>query len=53
MTDKEIVEIMKGKVEEIVREKVKENFNTAKTPDKKGVAKAIISELEKVMKDEN
>ena len=52
MSDKEIVEIMIAKVEEIVRSKVKEDFNEAKTLDKKNVAKAIIKELEQVMQDE-
>lgn len=53
MSDKEVVEIMIAKVEEIVRSKVKEDFNEAKTLDKKSVAKAIIKELEQVMQDEN
>ena len=53
MSDKEIVEIMIAKVEEIVRSKVKEDFNEAKTLDKKNVAKAIIKEFEQVMQDEN
>jgi len=53
MTNEQIVEIMKDKVEEIVRNKVKEDFNEAKPTDRKTVSKAIISELEEVMKDEN
>lgn len=53
MTDEQIVEIMKSKVEEIVRNKAKEDFNEAKATDKKTVSKAIICELEEVMKDED
>ena len=40
-------------VEEIVRNKVKEDFNEAKTTDKKTVSKAIINELEAALKDED
>jgi hypothetical protein len=53
MTDNEIVEEMKKRVESIVREKARQDFNETKTVDKKAVAKAIISELEQVIKDEN
>lgn len=53
MTNQEIVDVMKEKVEEIVREKVHDDFNTAKPNDRKTVSKAIIDELEKVMSNEN
>lgn len=53
MTDREIIEAMKVKVEEIVREKVKEDFSAAKPTDRKSVSRAIITELDKVMQDEN
>ena len=53
MSDKEIIEIMIVKVEKVVRNKVKEDFNVAKTVDKKNVAKAIIKELDQVMQDVN
>lgn len=53
MTNQEIVEVMKEKVEEIVRNKVHDDFDAAKPVDRKTVAKAIIEELEKVMSDEN
>ena len=48
-----IVDEMKKKVETIVREKSKQDFNESKPSDRKVVAKMIISELEQVMKDEN
>ena len=53
MTNQEIVEVMKTKVEEIIRNKVREDFNVAKPVVRKGVSKEIINELEQVMKDEN
>ena len=53
MTDNEVVEEMKKRVETIVREKSKQDFNETKPTDRKAVAKIIISELEQVMKDEN
>ena len=53
MTNEQIVEVMIDKVEQIVRNKVKEDFNEAKAVDRKIVSKAIITELEAVMKDEN
>jgi len=53
MTDNEVVEEMKKRVEAIVREKSKQDFNESKTTDRKAVAKTIISELERVMKDED
>lgn len=53
MTNNEIVEEMKKKVEMVVREKSKQDFNESKPLDRKAVAKTIISELEKVMKNEN
>lgn len=53
MTDNEIVEEMKKRVESIVREKSKQDFNETKPTDRKVVAKTIISELEQVMSDEN
>lgn len=53
MNDDEIVKIMITKVEEIVRNKVKEDFSEAKTLDKKNVAKAIIKELDQVIQDED
>ncbi len=53
MSNEKIVEIMIDKVEEIVRNKVKEDFNEAKTTDRKTVSKAIINELEAVLSDED
>ena len=53
MTNQEIVKIMKTKVEEIVRNKVHDDFNESKPIDRKGVSKAIINELEQVLNDEN
>lgn len=53
MTDNEIIEEMKKRVEAVVREKTKQDFNEIKTSDRKAVAKTIISELEQVMEDEN
>ena len=44
---------MKKRVEEIVREKAKQDFNATKQADKKNVAKKIVNELDQVMKDEN
>ena len=48
-----VISTMIDKVEEIVRNKVKEDFNEAKTTDKKTVSKAIINELEAALKDED
>ena len=45
--------IAKGKVEEIVKQKLSENFNDTKQVNTKVVTKEIIKELEKVMSDEN
>ena len=53
VTDNEVVEEMKKRVEAIVREKSKQDFNETKPSDRKAVAKTIISELEQVMNDEN
>lgn len=53
MTNNDIIEEMKKRVEMIVREKSKQDFNESKPSDRKAVAKAIITELEQVMKDEN
>ena len=53
MTDNEVIEEMKKRVEAIVREKSKQDFNETKLTYKKAVAKIIITELEQVMKDEN
>ena len=53
MTNNDIIEEMKKRVETIVREKSKQDFNESKSSDRKAVAKAIITELEQVMKDEN
>ena len=53
MTDEEIVKVMIEKVETIVREKVKEDFNATKPTDRKNISKAIINELEAVMADED
>ena len=44
---------MKKRVEMIVREKAKQDFNESKPTDRKAVAKSIIHELEQVMQDEN
>ena len=53
MSKEEIIEYMKKKVEEIVKQKLQENFNDAKQLNAKVVTKEIIKELEKVMNDEN
>ncbi len=53
MINNDIIEEMKKRVETIVREKSKQDFNESKPSDRKAVAKIIISELEQVMKDEN
>ncbi len=53
MTDNEVIEEMKKRVEMIVREKAKQDFNESKPTDRKAVAKSIIHELEQVMQDEN
>ena len=53
MTNNDIIEVMKKRVETIVREKSKQDFNESKLSDRKAVAKIIISELEQVMRDEN
>lgn len=53
MDNNEVVEEMKKRVETIVREKSKQDFNETKPSDHKAVAKTIIPELEQVMNDEN
>lgn len=53
MNKEEIIAIMKVKVEEIVKQKLSENFNDIKQVNTKVVTKEIIKELEKVMSDEN
>ena len=53
MNNDKIISTMIDKVEEIVRNKVKEDFNEAKTTEKKTVSKAIINELEAALKDED
>lgn len=53
MIDEQVVKVMIEKVEKIVREKVKDEFNTAKPTDRKTVSKAIINELEAVISDED
>ena len=53
MIDEKIIETMIEKVETIVREKVKEEFNSAKPTDRKTVSKAIINELEAVLANED
>ena len=53
MNNDKIISTMIDKVEEIVRNKVKEDFIEAKTTDKKTVSKAIINELEAALKDED
>ncbi len=53
MTNNEIIEEMKKKVEMVVREKSKQDFSGSRPSEKKAVAKIIISELEQVMKDED
>ena len=53
MNKEEKIEIMKEKVEEIVKQKISENFSDAKQINAKVVTKEIIKELEKVMKDED
>lgn len=53
MTNNDIIEEMIKRVETIVREKSKQDFNESKPSDRKAVAKIIISELEQVMRNEN
>ena len=53
MTNNDIIEEMKKRVETIVREKSTQDFNESKPSDRKAVAKIIISELEQVMRNEN
>ena len=53
MNKEEKIEIMKVKVEEIIKQKLSESFNDTKQINKKVVTKEIIKELEKVMNDEN
>lgn len=53
MTRDEKINVMKAKVEEIVKQKLSENFNDTKQVNTKVVTKEIIKELEKVMNDEN
>lgn len=53
MTRDEKINVMKDKVEEIVKQKLSENFNDTKQVNTKVVTKEIIKELEKVMNDEN
>lgn len=53
MTKEEIIEYMKSKVEEIVKQKLQENFNDTKQVNSRVVTKEIIQELEKVMENEN
>ena len=53
MTNNDIKKKKKKRVETIVREKSKQDFNESKPSDRKAVAKIIISELEQVMRDEN
>ncbi|MBR3885710.1 MAG: hypothetical protein IKJ33_04545 [Clostridia bacterium] len=53
MNKEEKIDVMKGKVEEIVKQKLSENFNDTKQVNTKVVTKEIIKELEKVMSDEN
>ena len=49
----QIIEYMKSKVEEIVKQKLQENFNDTKQVNSRVVTKEIIQELEKVMENEN
>ncbi len=53
MTNEEIIEKMIVKVEEIVREKAREDFNDTRMADRKTVSKNIINELDRVIKDED
>ena len=53
MTRDEKINVMKAKVEEIVKQKLSESFNDTKQVNTKVVTKEIIKELEKVMNDEN
>lgn len=53
MNKEEIIAVMKVKVEEIVKQKLAENFNDTKQVNTKVVTKEIIKELEKVMSNED
>lgn len=53
MTKEEIIDYMKKKVEEIVKQKLAESSNDTKQVNTKVVTKEIIRELEKVMNNEN
>ncbi len=53
MNKEEIIAVMKVKVEEIVKQKLSENFNDTKQVNTKVVTKEIIKELEKVMSNED
>lgn len=53
MNKEQKVDVMKEKVEEIVKQKLAENFNDTKQVNTKVVTKEILNELEKVMKDED
>ena len=53
MNKEQIIEYMKKKVEEIVKQNLQENFNDAKLVNSKAVTKEIIKELKKVMSNEN
>ena len=52
MNDEEILEKMKVIVEEIIKDKMKENISNISANDKKNVTKSIINELNKVIDNE-
>ena len=53
MSDEKIIETMIKDVEELIREKVREDFEASNGKNRKAIAKEIIKMLEGVMKDEN
>lgn len=53
MSKEKIIEYMKVKVEEIVKQKLQENFRDIKQLNSKVVTKEIIKELELVMANED
>lgn len=52
MNDEEVLDKMKVCVENIVKEKMRENLNNTSVNDKKTVTKSIIAELDKVIQNE-
>lgn len=53
MNKEEVIKYMEIKVEEIVKQKLQENFNDTKQVNAKVVTREIINELQSVMNYEN